>query len=287
MGLSHTLVRRAFCTINEDSAYLPLIEEADLLARAAGDRIILAWVALERGFQAQYETKDYDRARTHFENSLALFTEARFPAGQNAVLNSLGAMEQELGNTTRAQTLYDQVLLSFRDTPSCAEQLPFVLEQMACVALLNGEFERATRLLGAASKGDANDILEHDASDKDIAADLCRRLGKAAFSQAWEAGSSLTLEGSIAFALERATPAAASSSMQRALPPLPLSNPLTQRELDILCLIAEGHSNGEIAAHFVLATTTVKWYVSQILSKLDVTNRTQAGRRARELGLVP
>jgi predicted ATPase/DNA-binding NarL/FixJ family response regulator len=65
-----------------------------------------------------------------------------------------------------------------------------------------------------------------------------------------------------------------------------LFDPLTRRELEILRLVASGLSNREIAEALVLAPSTVKWYVSELLSKLEVTNRTQAGIRARELGLL-
>ncbi len=65
----------------------------------------------------------------------------------------------------------------------------------------------------------------------------------------------------------------------------PVSIPLTAREHEILRLIAQGKSNQEIANQLVLTLGTVKWYVNQILSKLDVHSRTEALARARELGL--
>lgn len=63
-------------------------------------------------------------------------------------------------------------------------------------------------------------------------------------------------------------------------------DPLTTRELEILRLIAEGLSNREIATTLILSETTVKWYSSQIYSKLGVKNRTQAIRRARQLHFI-
>jgi len=61
---------------------------------------------------------------------------------------------------------------------------------------------------------------------------------------------------------------------------------LTQRERDILRLIARGHSNKEIAAALHLTGGTVKGYVSAILAKLDVNDRTQAALYAIKHGLV-
>ncbi len=61
---------------------------------------------------------------------------------------------------------------------------------------------------------------------------------------------------------------------------------LSQREVDVLRLLAKGASNREIAEQLVLAEGTVKNYVSNILMKLHAANRTQAANLARERGLI-
>jgi ATP/maltotriose-dependent transcriptional regulator MalT len=65
-----------------------------------------------------------------------------------------------------------------------------------------------------------------------------------------------------------------------------LVEPLTERELEVLHLIAAGASNEEIAEQLVIAIGTVKRQVSNIFGKLMVSNRTQAMARAREIGLL-
>ena len=65
-----------------------------------------------------------------------------------------------------------------------------------------------------------------------------------------------------------------------------LPEPLSDRELEILQLIAEGLSNPEIAARLFLAEGTVKNYVSNILQKTDTRDRTQAVLKAQSLGLL-
>ena len=60
---------------------------------------------------------------------------------------------------------------------------------------------------------------------------------------------------------------------------------LTDREREILTLIAQGQSNTEIATRLVLSPKTVRNYVSNIFSKLQAADRTQAIIRAREAGL--
>ena len=60
---------------------------------------------------------------------------------------------------------------------------------------------------------------------------------------------------------------------------------LTPRQLDVLKLMVEGHSNKIIAAELALAETTVKMHVTAILNRLAVSNRTQAAMVAEKLGL--
>jgi len=63
--------------------------------------------------------------------------------------------------------------------------------------------------------------------------------------------------------------------------------PLTARELKVLTLVSQGLSNKEAAAKLYLGVRTVKWYVSNIYAKLDVSSRTQAIAKARQLGILP
>jgi ABC-type sugar transport system substrate-binding protein/DNA-binding CsgD family transcriptional regulator len=63
-------------------------------------------------------------------------------------------------------------------------------------------------------------------------------------------------------------------------------NQLSERELAILRLMAEGLSNQEIADRLFLALTTIKWYIRQINDKLDTHSRTQTVARAHQLKLV-
>lgn len=61
---------------------------------------------------------------------------------------------------------------------------------------------------------------------------------------------------------------------------------LTERETEVLALVAQGLTNGEIAEHLFLAESTIKTHVSRILDKLRLRDRTQAAVYAYETGLV-
>jgi LuxR family maltose regulon positive regulatory protein len=66
-----------------------------------------------------------------------------------------------------------------------------------------------------------------------------------------------------------------------------LPEALSDRELDVLVLIAAGFTNREIGLELAIALNTVKGHTREIYSKLDVHSRTQAVAKARELGLLP
>lgn len=88
--------------------------------------------------------------------------------------------------------------------------------------------------------------------------------------------------------------ALAQAELNTPLPPTPASpppanalvDPLTERELDVLRLLAQGLTNRQIAERLTVVIGTVKAHNNSIYSKLGAGNRVQALARARELGLI-
>lgn len=75
----------------------------------------------------------------------------------------------------------------------------------------------------------------------------------------------------------------ASNHLPQHLPPY---ESLTERELEVLALLAQGMPNKEIAAHLVISERTAKFHVSSIMGKLGATNRTEAVSLAAQRGLI-
>jgi NarL family two-component system response regulator LiaR len=69
--------------------------------------------------------------------------------------------------------------------------------------------------------------------------------------------------------------------------PLDESPGLTRRETEILKLVAEGHTNAQLAKMLWVTEQTVKFHLSNVYRKLDVANRTEASRWAQTHGLLP
>ena len=82
--------------------------------------------------------------------------------------------------------------------------------------------------------------------------------------------------------------AGAAPPSRRAAAAIPgMAEPLTDREAEVLRLLAAGRSNQRIAHELVVALDTVKKHVTHVLGKLGAANRTEAVARARQLGLIP
>ena len=109
-------------------------------------------------------------------------------------------------------------------------------------------------------------------------------LGCDAYLAAWDRGIALDVDAVVAD-LRSWFPAKQRTSQDGSSPVY--TNLLSDREQEILHLMADGLSNPEIAEQLVLAAGTIKWYVNRIFSKLHVTSRTAAVARARDSGLLP
>ena len=84
-----------------------------------------------------------------------------------------------------------------------------------------------------------------------------------------------------------AEPQVVTALLKKASPTGDLVEPLSERELEVLHLIAMGRTNKEIAQQLIVSLGTVKAHTASIFRKLDVANRTEAVAQARQLGILP
>ncbi len=278
-GLSHTLMRLNIAILYQnDIEYAErLIKETHAIALQYDDKIMQGWVNYFLSLIA-YIRGHLKQSIQLNEESIANFREARFYAGIHFGLREQALLERKQGNLARARELYQEALILLKES---GEQPDITLEGLARVAVELGNFSRAATLLSVIDPNIVNVTAKYFISSyhQDITTARAQ-LGESAFEEAWATGKAMTRRQIVAFALEDATTSARNEST-------PASNqPLTERELEILHLIADGLNSREIAQQLILGVGTIRWYLKQIYSKLDVHSRSEAIARARDLKIL-
>lgn len=228
--------------------------------------------------------KEYEAARQYALESLALYRDVGVPWGIALSLLLLAHAIAEIGDPEEAQRFAIQGLgISFE------LQLGdfYILEGLAVIAKLwfdQGMADRALELLAVFRTHTLT--IEYPAYWE-----LMNQL-KASFSAEQFAAITERSKTIDIYATGKTVWEELSQTIKDTVSlPVPASNqalvdPLTEREFEILCLVAEGLSNREIAGRLFLSVGTVKWYVNQIYNKLQVGGRVQAIARAKELHLL-
>jgi non-specific serine/threonine protein kinase len=189
------------------------------------------------------------------------------------LLWDLGLVAWQLGNTERAAASGREALRLAR---AFNEQwvIAFCIEILAWTAHADLKDRRAARLLGSAEGfwrrvGAPLFGMEHLVRQHRRCLDEVRQnLGEDAFELAFRSGMTMDSDPAIAYALEEPAPA---SDTPGAAPDVVL----TQREMEVAALVAEGLSNKEIALKLVISQRTAEAHVGHILEKLSFSSRSQ------------
>jgi non-specific serine/threonine protein kinase len=277
-GIGMTLTRMALAAFDhhDDSAAAAMIDESLDLFRRLGDihRIahgldILGMVARRQG--------ELQRARSLHEEALEILRQLGDKEGIGAALQRLALVVWTEGDAEYAVSLCREAITAYQDV-----YYPFgvadCLESLGEISASRGQCELAARLLGAAEAlretirmpRPLSDALEYDRALVLIRANLAQAI----LRNEWERGRSQPLE-----AILRAFDASPVLAQ-----PTPAS--LTQRELDVTRLIAEGLTNKEIAERLVLSVRTVEAHVTNVLNKVGLRSRAQLAIWALEQGLI-
>jgi predicted ATPase/DNA-binding CsgD family transcriptional regulator len=226
---------------------------------------------------------DFGLATTRFTEALAHQREVNHHWGEANSLTGLGYVARARGDDQAAREAFRAALPLF-GAHEDVRKIALALAGVSGLAL-SGHAAQAARLIGAVAALREADGLALDPEyraiyERDEAAARAA-LGETAFAEAWSEGAAMPLEAALALAdaiLD--TP-----PLPEAAPPTALFG-LTPRELEVLRLIANGHSDRQIADVLFISPNTVMRHVQHILAKLDVESRTAAASQALRLGLV-
>jgi DNA-binding CsgD family transcriptional regulator len=247
-------------------------------------------VALTHLGQVALLQNDPALAAAQFERGLAIYRAIGDRGGIATAIEGLGRAAVDAGAYEVAAQHFHEAL-QITAAISFVTRTHAILTSVAELLLLIGAAAQAAGLLVS--------ILRHPASDRetgDRARSLLDRcaaaLAPSVYVAATQGRQTIDL-AAISAALQAAVGGA---RMERAagqepvpvslLPSTALAEPLTERELAVLRLIADGCSNREISDRLIISLGTTKWYVSQIFGKLGVHSRTQVILRARAISIL-
>jgi len=221
--------------------------------------------------------KDLRKAHEHFQRSRTIYEDINDRGGLATSLNGLGTVFLMHREFKQARACFLDALRTCIEIQH-SSLTTHVMTGIAQLLLNMGETRDVPQLLSL--------IANHPASERDTV-EHARELARehklklvAEMAESFDEFVSRTLIWlhTIELADKESMVASPSDS--------PLIDPLTDREMDVLRLIADGSTNQQIADALVISPGTAKWYTSQIYSKLGVKSRTQAIAHARELGLI-
>ncbi len=292
----HHLARGNFLQGKYTTAH-KLGEESLALFREVGDKGAIAYALSLLGHILLYQSDD-PKAKILLEESLELQRELEDRWGLAQSLAILARVAIYLGDNTKARALYRQSLDILGEVgdkqliASCLEGLANTALSFASsrIGQQNSKLSRedayrAVRLLGAAEQlrktiGAPLPPIEV-ATYKRVVATIRAQLGDTSFKAAWREGRNMLSTGISYAVIIRLIQESGTIPIEASYPA-----GLTQREIDVLRLVAQGLTDAQVAEELVLSTRTVSTHLRSIYRKLGVSSRSAATRFAVECYLV-
>ena len=284
LGRAHFAAGMAWAFSDDVARAAVAYEQAVALLRTTG---VTSWEALALGElgDTRLMMGDVAEAVLLLDEALALHRRIEFPLGIALTLGERAHAARMQGDQVLAARLFAESIAVAAEIGS-ERLLLGAVAGLAGVALALGQPERAARVLSAVeTEGETSGVgrIGHAAHTKRIIKELEASLPEPAFATAWEEGRQLPLAEAVADALA----IAASADREPQSVPCDISSSgLTPRELEVLRLLAEGHSDREIGEALYIGTRTVQTHVANLFSKLGVNARAEAAAVAVRRGLV-
>jgi predicted ATPase/DNA-binding CsgD family transcriptional regulator len=267
----------------QDVPVADLIAEARSLQPRLRDQRAMAYLRDIEGVLA-LQNGDPGLAVSRWQEAVALHRELGNQLGAAFILSNLGLLTARMGQHEQARGwLVECLRLSHHLDYKLI--IMYGLIGMGELAATARRVRRAARLWGAADSMTeaygahltraSRAIVDYDRQ----LADTQRRLDPASWAAAWAEGRRMTTDQAVAYALEE-------SEVAHVLPPDPHPGGLTEREVDVLRLVAGGLTSAEVGQRLFLSPRTVDWHLSSIYTKLGVRSRTEAARFAIRHGLA-
>ncbi len=268
-----------------------LLEESLALSRQesykggiASSLFVLGQVALQQG--------DVETARSLLEESLVLFQELGVLQNIAQALGFLASISFVQGDYTKARAWLEESLALARKVGS-KWYIATCLVGLGAVVAAQGEAEWAARLFGTAQA-----LCEaiHGALPPFVremqkhAIDVAQgQVGKEVFAAALAEGCTMTFEQALDArgpVMMPTTASEGSSSVPHTRKDPPYPNGLTEREVEVLRLVAKGLTDSQVAKELIMSHHTVNSHLKSIYSKIGVSSRSAATRWAIDHGLV-
>lgn len=255
-----------------------LHDEALALRRRCGDKVDIAASLLNMGFAVNIQG-DWRRSRALHEEALALGREEGNTALVALCLHNLGYITLQQNEFNQAVPLLTESLALTSDVGE-KRRMASCLEGLGTAALRLDQLVRSARLYGAASALreaiGAPMYPDEQADWERIVGEVRSALGEATFTREWDKGRALPMDEAVAYALHDATHEREMERGQAQPAPDATTSMLSNREREVVDLVALGLTSREIAKQLGITARTVDTHVGKILVKLGLSSRAQA-----------
>jgi predicted ATPase/class 3 adenylate cyclase/DNA-binding CsgD family transcriptional regulator len=272
-----------------------MLEESLALFREVGTKTYEP-VALEALGEITFFQGDTSTAHVLLEQSCTLYRALGYEGQIAYALSLLGRVLAAEGDLAAARAICEESLILVMRVNAGLSFLFIapVLESLAAVVAAHGETTWAARLWGRAEA--RRETIKtplpplYRAGYEHAVATARAGLDELSFAAAWEEGRTMTLEqvnaarGPVMLLQPLLTSLQATPSPEQSF--LSYPDGLTAREVEVLCLVAQGMSNAEIAEQLIISITTVKSHMRSLYSKLGISSRSAATRYALEHQLM-